>query len=149
MIRNYVLLTFILIGLFFHSNQTQAHGSKKFEQVTVIIGSKKVKLDYANTAALRTFGLGHKKVICDDCGMLFEFEQSGITSLETKEIFLPLDVAFIREDGEIMRIAQMEPFDAEGESSVTPVLYAVEMNKGWFAAQGIKVGDKIRITSSK
>ena len=35
----------------------------------------------------------------------------------------------------------MKPHDLTSTSSSEPVMYAWEMNQGWFAAHGIKVGD--------
>ena len=57
--------------------------------------------------------------------------------------FLALDVAFITSDGVITDIKPMQPHDLTSVGASEAVLYALEMNQGWFAKNGIKVGDKI------
>jgi uncharacterized membrane protein (UPF0127 family) len=40
----------------------------------------------------------------------------------------------------------MEPLTLEAHPPPQPVLYALEMKKGWFSANGIKAGDSIRFS---
>jgi len=62
-----------------------------------------------------------------------------------KETKIPLDIAFIREDGTIESIKQLEPFDETPVSSEGEVLCALEVNRGWFAENNVEVGDEIDI----
>jgi uncharacterized membrane protein (UPF0127 family) len=62
-----------------------------------------------------------------------------------KNTLMPLDVAFIRADGKITDIKAMQPHDLTTIASSQPVLYAWEMNQGWFAKNAIKVGDMVVI----
>ena len=39
----------------------------------------------------------------------------------------------------------MQPFSLEGSESSSSVRYALEVPKGWYAKNGIKPGDKIRL----
>jgi uncharacterized membrane protein (UPF0127 family) len=52
-------------------------------------------------------------------------------------------VAFIRVDGKITDIKAMQPHDLTSIGSSEPVLYAWEMNQGWFAQNSIQVGDTV------
>jgi uncharacterized membrane protein (UPF0127 family) len=54
-------------------------------------------------------------------------------------------VAFIRADGKITDIKAMQPHDLTTTSSSEQVLYGWEMNQGWFAKNGIKVGETVII----
>ena len=65
---------------------------------------------------------------------------------ETK---IPLDIAFIREDGTIESIKELEPFDENPVSSDGEVLCALEVNRGWFAENNVEVGDVIDIEEGK
>ncbi len=136
----------LLIGLKISSNQAFAHSSKDFSQIAVSIGGKALMLDYANTPELREHGLQHKRVLCDDCGMLFDYEQNQVAALWTKDTFLPIDIAFVEDNGEIIRIVQMMPFDEDKQSSEKPVRYAIEMRRGWFSQHKVKVGAKVVIS---
>jgi len=79
-----------------------------------------------------------------DVGMLFVFEYEGFHSFWMKNTFIPLDIAFINSEGEIVDIQQMEPLnDVKTYVPPTPIQYALEMNQGWFKKYGIQVGDKV------
>lgn len=126
-----------------------AHGSEHFPQIKIVMNGLSLHVDHASTPQARAHGLQHKKYMCDDCGMLFEFEYPRIVSFWMKNTFLPLDIAYITEDGLIVDIRPMEPFNENGILSNEDVLYALEMHQGWFESHHIKVGDTIQIQSTR
>lgn len=128
-----------------NANTVFAHGSEHFPQIKVQMNGLSLHVDHASTPQARAHGLQHKKYMCDDCGMLFEFEYPRIVSFWMKNTFLPLDIAYITEDGLIVDIRPMEPFNERGILSNEDVLYALEMHQGWFESHKIKVGDTINI----
>ena len=65
------------------------------------------------------------------------------------ETRIPLDIAFIREDGTIESIKELEPFDESPVASDGEVLCALEVNRGWFAENNVEVGDEIDIEEGK
>ncbi|TDF39381.1 DUF192 domain-containing protein [Alteromonadaceae bacterium M269] len=139
--KNSAVIGFVSLMFALYTAMVMGHSRASFEKATITIGKKELALEYANTPELRSHGLQHRKVMCDDCGMLFKFEESHIASFWMKDTFLPLDIAFVTADGHIIRIAQMQPFEMKMESSKEPVLYAIEMHQGWFAKNNVKVGD--------
>jgi uncharacterized membrane protein (UPF0127 family) len=60
-----------------------------------------------------------------------------------KDTPLPLSIAFLEEDGTILKIADLAPHDLRSESSVRPVRFVLEMNQGWFAERGIGPGTRL------
>ena len=52
---------------------------------------------------------------------------------------------FIREDGIIESIKQLEPNDTNPVSSDYEIICALEVNRGWFAENNVEVGDEIDI----
>ena len=66
-----------------------------------------------------------------------------------RETKIPLDIAFIKEDGTIESIKELEPFDENPVSSDGEVLCALEVNRGWFAENNVEVGDEIDIEEGK
>ena len=56
---------------------------------------------------------------------------------------LPLDIAFITDDGTISNIEAMQPFDLQSHCPVRPVRYALEMEQGWFKQAGKQAGERI------
>ena len=116
-----------------------------FPQIQVQVKQKDYSLEYANTFELRAQGLMHRENMCQTCGMLFNFKQPKHAGMWMKNTLIPLDVAFIRADGKITDIKAMQPHDLTSIGSSQQVLYAWEMNQGWFAQNGIQVGDTVII----
>lgn len=102
-------------------------------------------VEYAKTAEERQLGLMFRRELCDNCGMLFKFDSNRIGSIWMKNTYIPLDLAYIDEKGKIIDIFALQPLDLKPVRSSRLILYALEMNQGWFAQQGIKVGDKVEL----
>lgn len=113
--------------------------------ITIAFADKALRVEFADSAEERALGLMHRKSLCTDCGMLFQFDSERIASIWMKNTFVPLDLAYITVDGSIVDIKQLQPHDLNSVMSSQEVLFALEMNQGWFAKNGIKVGDKISI----
>jgi uncharacterized membrane protein (UPF0127 family) len=78
-------------------------------------------------------------------GMLFIFDEVAEQSFHMRETKIPLDIAFITEEGIIESIKKLEPFDESSVASNGDVLCALEVNRGWFAENNVEVGDEIDI----
>ncbi len=87
-----------------------------------------------------------RKHLGKDQGMLFIFEKEDYHGFWMKDTQIPLSIAFIDKEGRIVRITDMKPLTLETHIPPQPILYALEMKKGWFSANGIKVGDVIRFS---
>ena len=114
-------------------------------KIQIEFANKSLKVEFADTFEERALGLMHRKSLCEDCGMLFQFESERIGSIWMKNTFVPLDLAYITVDGVIVDIKALKPHDLTSVTSSKAVLFALEMNQGWFAKNGIKEGDKISI----
>ena len=88
-------------------------------------------------------GLMFRESLDYDSGMLFVFEDIGIKSFHMKNTRIPLDIAFITEEGKIESIKELEPFNLLPVYSNSEVLYALEVNRGWFTENNIKLGQNI------
>ena len=66
-------------------------------------------------------------------------ERSGPPSA----IMLAGRIAFIDARGVILNIRDMMPYTLDGHPSEGEALYALEVNRGWFAARGIRPGDRV------
>jgi uncharacterized membrane protein (UPF0127 family) len=116
-----------------------------FPQIQVQVKQKTYALEYANSFELRAQGLMHRENMCENCGMLFNFKRAKAVSMWMKNTLIPLDVAFIRQDGKITDIKAMKPHDLTSTYSSQKVLYAWEMNQGWFIKNAIQEGDVVTI----
>tara|TARA_Y100001963_G_scaffold134272_1_gene194729 strand:- start:344 stop:724 length:381 start_codon:yes stop_codon:yes gene_type:complete len=88
-------------------------------------------------------GLMFRESLDQNSGMLFVFEETGQKSFHMKDTKIPLDIAFIEENGTIESIKELLPLSVIPISSDGQVLYALEVNRGWFKENNIEVGDNI------
>ena len=66
-----------------------------------------------------------------------------------KNTRIPLSFAFINDDGKVLQIDDMRPFDLRSVPSRFVVRYALEVDKGWYKKAGLKVGDSLPDFSRK
>lgn len=114
-------------------------------KIMLEFASKILEVEFADSFDERALGLMYRKSLCENCGMLFQFDSERTASIWMKNTFVPLDLAYITVDGQIVDILPLQPHDLTSVKSSVPVLYALEMNQGWFAKNNIKVGDKVSI----
>ncbi len=115
-------------------------------KIPLYIGQKEIRVEVAETPEERSHGLMGRKNLGKDEGMLFIFETEDYHGFWMKNTFIPLSIAFIEKNGRIVWITEMKPLTLDSHVPPQRILYALEMNKGWFSSHGIKVGDKIRFS---
>ncbi len=120
--------------------------SQELPKIPLYIKQKTIQVEVAKTPEERAVGLMNRKHLGKDEGMLFIFEEEGYHSFWMKDTYIPLSIAFINREGRIVKIADMKPLTLASHSPPQPILYALEMNQGWFSKNGIKVGDLIRFS---
>ena len=89
-------------------------------------------------------GLMFRSQLGQNHGMLFVFAQRGTQCMWMLNTLIPLDVAFLLDDGTIVNIEAMQPNTRTSHCSAEPVRLALEMNAGWFAQRKLGPGDVIR-----
>ena len=108
-----------------------------------------LQLEIPNNIRDFNLGLMFRESLDINSGMLFVFEDVAEQSFHMRETKIPLDIAFIREDGIIESIKELEPFDESAVASNGKVRCALEVNRGWFAENNVEVGDEIEIEEGK
>ena len=89
-------------------------------------------------------GLMFRKELAADRGMLFVYDSPTRMSFWMRNTSIPLDIGFFTEDGTLREVYQLYPFNENSVKSIRQdLLYALEVNQGWFTKHGIKPGDKI------
>lgn len=81
-------------------------------------------------------------------GMLFVFDFEQPLSFWMSNTIIPLDIAYIRNDGRIVAIYTMAPLETRTYPSGEPARWALEVKAGLFAGLGVKVGDRVQIPDS-
>ncbi len=122
--------------------------SRRDEKFEVRVDAAKLTVELAADPDSRARGLMHRTDLEQDAGMLFVFEYSAEWGFWMKNTFIPLSIAFIREDRTILNIEDMYPHDTSLVMPKGPVRYALEVNKGWFAAHSIRAGARVMFSSN-
>ncbi|MGQ9734541.1 MAG: DUF192 domain-containing protein [Candidatus Bipolaricaulia bacterium] len=87
-----------------------------------------------------------RRVIAESL-ILFVFPQEIFGKFHMRNVVAPLDIAFIKGDGEIFAILRMEP-GPELYGPIEPFKYALEAPAGLFARKGITPGSRLVLVSS-
>jgi len=106
-------------------------------------GMHLIRAEVAADYDSRMTGLMHRSSMPSNAGMLFIFDDSQRQCMWMKNTLIPLAVAFIDESGVVINIEEMAPQTEDSHCASRPSRYALEMNKGWFAARGIKPGSRL------
>ncbi|MYE35740.1 MAG: DUF192 domain-containing protein [Gemmatimonadales bacterium] len=113
------------------------------ELVPLRVGGIAIQVEIADDADERQRGLMFRESLAENQGMLFVYPEQRILGFWMRNTLIPLDIAYIDREGRIVDIQQMEPQTTETHDSAAPAMYALEMNQGWFEANGIRIGDLI------
>ena len=125
------------------------------ESVPLVIhgarGPQRLEVEVARSIRERSRGLMERDHLDEGAGMLFLYDrrQSSRNGFWMYRTRIPLDIAFIDEDGRIAEIHRMTPCtaDSPGDCPVTrpgvPYRAALEVNAGAFEAMEVKAGDCI------
>lgn len=113
----------------------------------ICVGGHALTVEIADEPGERATGLMNRDSLPEDHGMLFVFPRPDTLGFFMKDTTIPLDLAYLDADGVIFQIEAMEPLSEEVVRSDGLALYALEVNRGWFAGHGVGVGDTARLGS--
>ncbi len=133
-----------LAGLCFASCGVAQDGPQSLPKIRLNAGIHNIDAQLAQSAEQREIGLMFRPVMAASEGMLFVFERAGQQCFWMKNTLIPLDAAFLADDGAVVNIEHMKPQTLDGHCSEKPVRYVLEMNDGWFAKRGVKPGYKLK-----
>ncbi|MET0547315.1 MAG: DUF192 domain-containing protein [Caulobacterales bacterium] len=108
-------------------------------------GSFAYKVELANNEAAREKGLMNRAEMAADRGMLFDLGEDRVARMWMKNTLIPLDMVFIRANGEVASIAKnAEPMSLAIISSGVRVRAVLELNAGQADKIGLKPGDHVK-----
>ena len=107
--------------------------------IYISVNGHELKVEVAATPAERQAGLMFRKEMGENEGMLFVFPAEEYLSFWMKNTYLPLSIAYFNADRRLIDIYKMKPMQIkEVYNSTEMVMYALEVNQGWFEKHGIK-----------
>ena len=123
-------------------------GGLRWSNSSVLIGGVDVSVRIADNAFERGQGLMNVEDMCDDCGMLFLFQDNKERGFWMKNTLIPLDIIFIDSQEKILNVEEAVPckedpcfvYESDGKAS-----YVLEVNGGFCEANGVEKGDSVII----
>ena len=106
--------------------------------VKIKINNKEYKVKEATSDEEKAKGLQGVTELPEDEGMLFYFDPPEDVQFWMKNVEIPLDIIFIDEDQEVIKVQEGIPHD-ETMVGAPEVAYVLEVN----ANSGIQVGDEL------
>ena len=110
---------------------------------TIDVDGKSMLVELAYKGDTRARGLMYRDALPKNEGMLFIYPDVKPRSFWMKNTRIPLSIAFIDANGYILKIADMKPLSLKHTRCDKDVSYALEVNQGWFKANGVTVDDRI------
>lgn len=148
--RNAVVLgTVLILALslsFMHgtrANETHPGAQPQLPSLKLLIDGKPMTVEIAASGDQRFMGLSFRRSMPDDAGMLFVYQRERPLTFTMRNTLIPLSIAFVSKDLVINEIHDMNVGPGQLFPSRQPAQYALEVNQGWFARNGIKAGSQI------
>lgn len=113
-------------------------------------GAVEMRVEIADDTREMSQGLMFRESLGEGCGMLFVYPSERELSFWMRNTLIPLSIAYIDSEGEIIDLQDMEALDDEppNYASAEPAQYALEANVGFFEENGVEVGDTVEIPGS-
>lgn len=114
-------------------------------RTTLKIGQKLLKIDLADTPALRTLGLSGRDSLAPDHGMLFVFEKPDRYGFWMPEMRFSIDIIWIDTEKKIVHIEKNVSPDSYPKvfTPELPAKYVLEVPAGFSAENNVRVGEVV------
>ncbi|MFK7995665.1 MAG: DUF192 domain-containing protein [Granulosicoccus sp.] len=147
-LKSGMLVLFMLAGcLLFFLQQRDAFSDDspqpRLPTIPLQINGKVLIAEVAATPQQRYMGLSFRQSLAKDEGMLFFYPSEQSLTFTMRNTLIPLSIAFISKDLVINEIHHMDVGPGQLFHSKQKAQYALEVDQGWFADNGISVGDQI------
>jgi len=121
----------------------------KSKSLTLSINGRPLSVEKARTKSQRKKGLMYREELGQHEGMLFIFKEDQHLSFWMKNTKIPLSIAFLDKNGKVSDIYDMEPYSLSPVRSTKKCMYAIEVNRGFFAECNLSVGDTIDLSVAR
>lgn len=128
-----------------------AQGTEKakveFPKKKIAINKVILNVEVAETYEQQGHGLMYREKLPENYGMIFVFQDNTYRSFWMKNTYIDLSIGFFDESRKLFQILEMKASsvmqkDFPNYNSSAPAKYALEVPKGWFSKNKVKVGDK-------
>ncbi|NCN07441.1 DUF192 domain-containing protein [Candidatus Falkowbacteria bacterium] len=117
---------------------------------TIDIAGQQIKLRLAKTPSEQQLGLGYVKKMPSNNGMLFVYDDYILPNFWMKNMIIPIDIIWIKDDMVIGYERNLEP---QRDNLNLPIYrpksfvnYVLEVNSGFVDKYSLRIGDIVKIS---
>jgi hypothetical protein len=149
--KHSLVLSLLTVGLLTVTPApAKAVNAVAFEKQTLVLGGKKISVEVAKTDEQHEYGLMNRTALPPNAGMLFVFGEESIKTFWMKDTLIDLSIGYFDKDQSLIDVQEMTSQSLietrpRTYPSAKPAMYALEMNKGWFAKNKIKLGARFKL----
>jgi len=108
------------------------------------VGDRTVQMQLAVFPLEMQHGLMGRRDLGPDQGMIFIYQKPERMNFYMRNTPTPLDIGYFTGDGRLREVYPMYPFDERTVSSRSEAIqFSLEMNQGWYTANGVKPGAQL------
>lgn len=122
-----------------------------FVKKQIQLANKTLVVEIAETNEQHQRGLMFRDKLSNDEGMLFIFKDEEPRFFWMKNTLIDLSIGYFDKNGSLIDIQEMKSGKGIPDAALPsypsskPAKYALEMRKGWFAENRIKIGSKLKV----
>jgi hypothetical protein len=113
--------------------------------IPVEIAGVEFRVEVARSESEKARGLMHRRVLGERRGMIFVYDADEHLSFWMKNTKVPLTLAFLARDGEILQVEELKPLSLRPATSLRAARYALELPAGSLQRLGVAPGDRVRL----
>lgn len=138
-----------ILGLFCLLFSITSTIASEFETRSIILKTTsqeiRLRVEVADSQALRNKGLMYRAALAPMTGMLFDFNKPTSVFMWMKNTLLSLDMLFMDEQGKILYIKERtKPGSLDTISASLPVRAVLEVEAGFVQRYQIRIGDTVK-----
>jgi hypothetical protein len=123
------------------------------DSINIDIKNQTYQFEIAKTMSQKSLGLGNRDNLCQNCGMIFVYQNEGILPFWMKNTHIPLDIIWLDKNGKIVDIKTAQPEPNTPDLKLTiyqnpiPAQYVLEINAKETEKLKLGIGDTIKLPS--
>jgi len=142
----YIKYLILLLIIIFLTYLIILQKNKTLSTVNIKIATQNYSFEIARSILEKSQGLSHRSSLCQNCGMIFVFDQQDYYPFWMKDTKIPLDMIWLDQNNKIVTITTASPQDGQKTFiNDKPAKYVIELNAGITQRLDLKIGDTINI----
>jgi len=143
LLTSIIFLSVSIIILFYFGDKKSLY---KSDIPAVKIGRSKIIVEIADTPEEQTLGLSGRKNLNDGFGMLFPYDSPSAVTFWMKDMLIPIDIIYIKDNKVIMLYENVQPEPGiptnqlKRYPSTQAINYVLEVPANWSKKNGIGIG---------